>query len=106
MDTARAPPAQPHGLRARPHDFHPTWIGSARSSSIGRTARMLQLAACSPKHGSKELAMADYQPPETRKTEEPVRNRDEERDSTKSPEPVEDIKAEAEEDDRFQATDN
>ncbi len=50
--------------------------------------------------------MADHQPPETRKTEEPVRNRDVERDSTKSPEPVEDIKAEAEEDDRFQATDN
>jgi len=50
--------------------------------------------------------MADHQPTEARKTEEPVQNRDVERDSTKSPEPVEDIKQEAEDDDRFQATDN
>ena len=46
------------------------------------------------------------QPAETRKTEEPLRNRDVERDVTKSPEPVEDVEEEAEDDDRFQATDN
>jgi len=50
--------------------------------------------------------MAENQPPETRKTDEPVRNEDVERDSNTSPEPVEDIRDEAEDDDRFQATDN
>jgi hypothetical protein len=52
--------------------------------------------------------MADKQPPETRKTDEPTRNQDVERDSntSPSPEPVEDVTEEAEDDDRFQATDN
>jgi hypothetical protein len=50
--------------------------------------------------------MAEKQPPETRKTDEPTRNQDVERDSNTSPEPVEDVTEEAEDDDRFQATDN
>jgi len=50
--------------------------------------------------------MAEKQPPETRTTDEPTRNQDVERDSNTSPEQVEDVTEEAEDDDRFQATDN
>jgi hypothetical protein len=68
-------------------------------------ARMLHFAECSLRRGQ-GAAMTENQPPETRKTDEPVRNQDVERDSNKSPEPVEDVSEEAEDDDRFQATDN
>ena len=50
--------------------------------------------------------MTEHQPQDSRNTDEPVRNRDVETESTKTPEPVEDVNEEIEDDDRFQATDN
>ena len=50
--------------------------------------------------------MAEHPQSDTRKPDEPVRNQDVEHETTTSPEPVEDVAEEAEDDDRFQATDN
>jgi hypothetical protein len=50
--------------------------------------------------------MADNQSPQTRNDDELARNRDVETDSKATPEPVEDVEEEVEDDDRFQATDN
>jgi hypothetical protein len=50
--------------------------------------------------------MADNQPAETRNSDELPRNRDVETDAKATPEPVEGVEEEVEDDDRFQATDN